>query len=391
MRYTSLSISLMANILYGVNGEGSGHSTRAKEVISHLHEKGHRVHVVSFDRGLTNLKDQFEVTEIFGFHFAYVNNRVRYRRTAAKNLIKAPKAARSFTHLLRRVDEWKIDLVITDFEPLSSRAGHHRKLPVISIDNQHCITNTDVSLPNKHRRDAAAAKLATRLMTPHAQAYLVTSFFPVKSKKKNTFVVPPILRREILATQPTSGDSVLVYVTSPAKDLAALLQKVRCKFVAYGFGQEGQQGNILFKKPGMEGFLRDLAQCKAIIANAGFSLVSEALYLRKPYLAVPVEHQFEQIFNAYYLDKEGYGAYWDELTKERVESFLYNLPHFAEALSRYPKQDNSVLMSKLDELIAELVGRPRRGLAARFRREKSLRTPSSELKTEGQSAGGQDR
>ncbi len=119
--------------------------------------------------------------------------------------------------------------------------------------------------------------------------------------------------------------------------------------------------------------------------------MSEALYLRKPYLAVPVEHQFEQIFNAYYLDKEGYGAYWDELTKERVESFLYNLPHFAEALSRYPKQDNSVLMSKLDELIAELVGRPRRGLAARFRRKKSLRTPSSELRAEGQAAGGQDR
>lgn len=361
----------MANILYGINGEGSGHSTRAKEVISHLQEKGHRVHVVSFDRGLNNLKNDFDVTEIFGFRFSYVNNRVRYRRTAAKNLITAPKAARSFARLMRLTDEWKIDLVITDFEPLSSRVGHRKRLPVISIDNQHCLTNTDVSLPRQHRRDAAAAKLATRLMTPHAQAYLVTSFFPVRSKKSTTFVVPPILRREVLAAEPASGDYVLVYVTSPAKDLAALLQQVRCKFVAYGFGQEGQQGNILFKKPSMEGFLRDLAGCKAIIANAGFSLVSEALYLRKPYLAVPVKHQFEQIFNAYYLDKEGYGATWDELTKERVESFLYNLPHFAEALSHYPRQDNSALMSKLDELIAELAGRPRRGLAARFRRQKS--------------------
>ena len=41
----------MANILYGVNGEGSGHSTRAKDVISHLIARGHTVHVVSFDRG----------------------------------------------------------------------------------------------------------------------------------------------------------------------------------------------------------------------------------------------------------------------------------------------------------------------------------------------------
>jgi UDP:flavonoid glycosyltransferase YjiC (YdhE family) len=75
----------MANILYGVNGEGAGHSTRAREVLSHLVARGHAVHVASFDRGLQNLKGQFDVTEIYGFRFAYVNNRVRYKRTIAKN------------------------------------------------------------------------------------------------------------------------------------------------------------------------------------------------------------------------------------------------------------------------------------------------------------------
>jgi hypothetical protein len=53
----------MANILYGVNGEGSGHSSRAREVITHLQAQGHRVHVASFDRGYHNLKDDFDVTE----------------------------------------------------------------------------------------------------------------------------------------------------------------------------------------------------------------------------------------------------------------------------------------------------------------------------------------
>ena len=52
-RYTRRS-SLMANILYGVNGEGAGHSTRAKEVLSHLVSNGHTVHVATFDRGLQN-------------------------------------------------------------------------------------------------------------------------------------------------------------------------------------------------------------------------------------------------------------------------------------------------------------------------------------------------
>jgi uncharacterized protein (TIGR00661 family) len=347
----------MANILYGVNGEGSGHSTRAKEVISHLQQRGHNLHIVSFDRGLRNLSASFPVTEIFGLSLAYVNNRVRYERTLANNLIKAPRAARSLKDLSHLVDESKIDLVITDFEPLSSHIGHHKHLPVISIDNQHAITNTSVTLPHGFKRDVAAVKLVTRMMTPHADAYLVLSFFPAPVKKQDTFLFPPILRQEVLSATPQTGDYVLVYVTSPAKELAALLKKVRCKFVAYGFEIERQEGNILFKKPSMDGFLRDLAGAKAVIANAGFSLVSEALHLGKPYLAIPVKNQFEQTFNAYYVDKLGYGAWWEELGKEQIESFLFNLPFYSGNLSSYPRQGNGAILAKVDELIGTLTAK----------------------------------
>src|SRR5215475_9085403 len=98
----------MANILYGVNGEGSGHSTRAKEVISHLQKQGHKLHVVSFDRGLRNLRESFPVTEIFGLRLTYVNNRVRYKRTLARNLFTAPRAAKSVHRLMRLAKEWQI-------------------------------------------------------------------------------------------------------------------------------------------------------------------------------------------------------------------------------------------------------------------------------------------
>ena len=343
----------MANILYGVNGEGAGHSTRAKEVLTHLVAQGHNVHVASFDRGLQNLKDKFNVTEIYGFRFAYVNNRVRYKRTIAKNLITVPQAAKSLSRLNDLVDDAKIDLVITDFEPLTCHIGHKRRLPVISIDNQHCLTNAVVSYPKQYRRDAAAAKIVTRLMTPRANAYLVISFFTAPIRKRNTFLFPPLLRQEILNATPTEGEHVLVYVTSPAPALAKLLGSVRCQFIAYGFGREGTEGNIVFKKPSLDGFFSDLVSARAVIANSGFSLVTEALHLAKPYLAVPVSHQFEQIFNAYWLEKSGYGAYWEELNKERVESFLYNLPHYREALANYPRQGNQALLKKLDSLIAD--------------------------------------
>ncbi len=91
----------MANILYGVNGEGSGHSTRAQEVISHLIAKGHSVHVASFDRGLRNLQEKFEVTEIYGLRLAYVNNEVRYGRTLTRNLLSVRQRAKSIKLLYR--------------------------------------------------------------------------------------------------------------------------------------------------------------------------------------------------------------------------------------------------------------------------------------------------
>jgi uncharacterized protein (TIGR00661 family) len=342
----------MANILYGVNGEGAGHSTRAREVLSHLVAQGHVVHVASFDRGLENLKEHFDVTEIYGFRFSYVNNRVRYQRTIAKNLITVPQARKSLSHLKDLVDQWQIDLVITDFEPLTCHVGHKKRLPVISIDNQHFLTNAVVSYPKEYRHDAAAAKLVTRLMTPRANAYFVISFFDAPIRKRNTFLFPPLLRQEILAATPTEGDHVLVYVTSPAPALAKLLSSVRCCFIAYGFGREGQEKNILYKKPSLDSFFADLTSARAIVANSGFSLVTEALHLRKPYLAVPVSHQFEQIFNAYWLEKSGYGAYWEDLNKERVEAFLYNIPHYREALAQYPRQGNGALLEKLDALIA---------------------------------------
>ena len=342
----------MANILYGVNGEGSGHSTRAKEVISHLQQRGYSVSVVSFDRGLTNLRKDFEVTEIHGWRLEYLNNQVRYRRTIAKNLLGARRTATAISRLKQLVHDRKIDIVITDFEPLSCHVAHRKHLPVISIDNQHFLTNTDVTYPRRCRRDAAAAKIVIKFMVPRADAYLTTSFFPAEITKPNTYLYPPILRESVLNARPTNSGHVLVYVTSPAPRLAKMLAGVTREFIAYGFNREGRQGNILYKKPSSEGFLADLTSADAIIANAGFSLVTEALHLGKPYLAVPVEHQFEQIFNAYWLKKLGYGDHCEDLDRDCVESFLSILTQYRERLGSYARHGNDALLAKLDTLIA---------------------------------------
>jgi uncharacterized protein (TIGR00661 family) len=357
-----LASRVLANILYGVNGEGAGHSTRARELLTHLKSRGHTIRVASFDRGLKNLTADFDVTEIFGLRLSYLRNRVLYGRTVLKNLARVPRAAKSVRKLIRLAQEWNTDLVITDFEPITCHVGRKLRLPIISIDNQHVLTRSDISYPREYRREAAATKLVTRLMTPRADSYLLISFFPSRLKKKNTFLFPPILRKEVLEARTTPGESVLVYVTAPAPDLLPILKRVLQRFVCYGFGREGTDANLVFRQPSLAVFLEDLRDAKALIANAGFSLISEALYLGKPYLAWPVKRQFEQVFNAYYVEKMGYGAYWDDLNKERIESFLFNLGLYRGNLANYPRENNSALFAKLDELILRFT-RPGAGLA----------------------------
>ena len=63
----------------------------------------------------------------------------------------------------------------------------------------------------------------------------------------------------------------------------------------------------------------------------------------------------------------GYGTHWEELTKERIESFLYNLPGYREHLSGYPRRGNAALLDKLCSLVAEYTS-TRAAIAGRRRK-----------------------
>lgn len=342
---------IMANILYGVAGEGSGHSSRAKEIIKHLEKEGHFVKVVSYDRGYKNLSPYFDVEEIFGLKFTLKDNQIQYVSTFVDNLIKLPEAAASVKKILKMIDDLKIQIVFSDFEPISCVAANIKKIPLISIDNQHQITNTEIDYPAKYKKDALAAKTVINLIVFNAKSYLVASFLKPKIIKPKTFLFPPILREEILQIKPRRDDYILVYLSFQHENTLALLKNIKKKFVVYGFDKEETERNMIFKKASQQSFLQDLAGCQAVIASAGFALMTEAFYLGKPYLALPVKKQFEQMLNAFYLDKLGYGKYYEKLDKNKIELFLSNLDKYGKKLKKYKKQDNSKILRRIDELI----------------------------------------
>ncbi len=341
----------MARIIYGVSGQGFGHSTRSKEILTHLASKGHELLVFTYNQGAYFLKDDFNIWEVPGLELTYKNNKLVYWNTIVKNVGKLARQSKNWKENLSKFREFNPDLVITDFEPLSAVLAKVQRIPLISLDNQHQMTNTKLELPIKYKKDLMADQMVIKSLVWGAKYYLLTSFFKTEIKKKHTFLFPPILRKEIRELKTEKRDYILVYQTTAFGSLIEELKKIDQKFIVVGQEIAKIEGNVTLKKYSREEWLSDLANCKAIIGTAGLSLITESLYLEKPYLAIPINKQIEQVINAHYLRKMNYGDYCYKFNKECFEDFLKRLPEFEASLKNYPKSDNSEILKKLDELI----------------------------------------
>ena len=135
----------------------------------------------------------------------------------------------------------------------------------------------------------------------------------------------------MLAAQPEEGDHLLVYQTSTSD--AGLVDRLRetgleCRIYGLrrGLRTEERDGNLRFLPFSDEGFVDDLRSARAVVANGGFTLLGEAVYLHRPVLSVPVRHQFEQVLNARYLEREGFGLAAEAVTGEVLGRFLERGP-----------------------------------------------------------------
>ena len=129
------------------------------------------------------------------------------------------------------------------------------------------------------------------------------------------------------------------------------LRKINEKFFVYGFEEDKNLGNVILKNFNEKEFLQDLNSCKAVITNGGFMLISEALYLKKPILSIPVKKHFEQTLNAIYLERLGYGMFGKETSKEIINKFIKKIPLYRNKLKNYKKYDNKEAIRKISDAI----------------------------------------
>jgi uncharacterized protein (TIGR00661 family) len=350
----------MANILYGVEGEGMGHAVRSKPIIQHLIKK-HNVLVVAGDRAYKFFQKNLpkkNIQKILSLNMVYVNNEVSNFGTLKLNLKRIPQARETIRKMKKIFLGFKPDIVISDFEPFTSKFAKRYRVPLISIDNMSISTRCNLEVDNKFRTIGAIDRAVILAFSGGADYYIITTFFyPKKDEiKKRTYLVPPVVREEIQNTKPKKGNHVLVYQTSDTyQALLPTLKNVKENFVVYGLHKNLKDKNLTLRDFNEDVFLDDLADCKAIITNGGFTLISEAIYLKKPILSIPVKKQYEQIVNATYLEKLKYGEFHEDISKEIVENFIKRLPAYEKSLSKYKQDGNKLLFKAVDKILGQIL------------------------------------
>jgi uncharacterized protein (TIGR00661 family) len=350
----------MAKIVYGVAGEGFGHSSRSHLIGQHLIDAGHDVLFVASRKSLGYLRTHFgdNVKEIFGLSLVYEDRNLSPFRTVTANVSRFLRDPRTNSELYSQVLEpFDPDLVISDFEPFSAWWAWREHLPFVSINHQHVVTLCDIEhepaewLPRLH------AHVVTRCHYFGAAAYVMLNFFRAPVRHPRGVLAPPVVRPAVLSFERSSGDHVLIYTTDASwKDdlLATLAIFPEQEFYIYGFDEDAEYRNCTLKKTSTEGFLSDLASCRGIIATAGFSLISESLHFRKKMLLLPIQGQYEQTVNAQYAEKLGIGLYREQLNANVLGEYLAGL---SEPIVDRPDilwPDNGAFFSLLEDTLAKV-------------------------------------
>lgn len=351
----------MARIVYGVAGEGFGHSSRSHLIGQHLIDAGHEVLFVASRKSLAYLKTHFgdDVKEILGLCLVYRNRRLSTMRTFAANARRFVTERQTNRTLYRDVFEpFAPDLVISDFEPFSAWWALRHGVPFISLDHQHMLPLCQIDRSLGTWTARFNGHLVTRCHYLGAAAYIILNFFRAPSHHAGAIVAPPVVRPQVQQLTPSRQEHLVVYTTDPScrqKLLATLAGFPDHTFFIYGLNENECIGNCFLKKTSTAGFLCDLATSRGVIATAGFSLISECLYLHKKMLLLPIQGQYEQMVNAHYVQKLGLGLASKQLDAGVLTEYLAladtPMPDHADIL--WP--DNGGLFNVLDQIVDQVL------------------------------------
>lgn len=349
-------------IAYGVMGYGRGHAMRTMSVLPAL-MKHHDITVFTANDAYEVLSPKFPCVRIPIFHYRYnKSGQLSTLKTVSENLSPMSDLllhGKGMDAVEREFRARGIDLVISDSEAWCHRAAQKLGIPRISFDHVGILAYCKPHFPPELWLTGMRDAIGYRSLMGIPERILISSFYPAQGKYPGVKLVGPMLRDIVKATKPTRGDYLLAYFNKgehqyrPNIDRALRLLDIPVR--VYGTPYRGQAENLDFRPLSNDGFVQDLAGCRAVLSTAGNQLIGEAIHFGKPILAVP-EDAFEQRLNAHMIERMGVGmqSTLNGLTPSDIDRFLANENNYRSHMKEHAGDGREEAIATLNQFIAEL-------------------------------------
>jgi uncharacterized protein (TIGR00661 family) len=281
-------------IFYAVQATGNGHISRAMELLPYLERYGTVDIFLSGDNS----------------HLA-MDGPVKYRSkgvslysnaTGGLDYWRILRGIRPLT-LRKEINDLpveKYDLVINDFEYITAAAC--AKKGIASVQMGHQASFQSRLTPRPGNKNA----IGEWVLKNYARA---SHYIGLHFDQYDDFILPPVIKKEILEAVPTDKGHITVYLPAYAGDelekTFSVFSDVPFHIFSKETKQETRKGNLTFFPVNKTLFNQSMISCAGIVTGAGFETPAEILYLGKKMICIPTRGQYEQLCNAAALEKLG--------------------------------------------------------------------------------------
>lgn len=318
--------------LFLVQGEGRGHMTQAITLHTILKENNHEVVGVLLGKNPRRQIPEYVYKKIDSLiveyespNFVYHKNNkgILITRSVVYNLLRIRGFIKSIRLIRKIVKKTNPDVIVNFYDLLGGLYNYFFPGKIfICIGHQFLISHPEIPCPKGRNTDNKLLRLHNKVVSLKATKCLALSFRQMNgSGAKNSFVVPPLLRKEILRTEikKLKDDGYLHgYLLNDgfASEIIEWHKSNPSLSAHFFWDKRGAEksvtvnDNLVFHRIDDTLFLEYLKNCGMYAGTAGFESLCEAMYLGKPFLCVPTENHYEQLCNAMDATMDGAGI-WD--------------------------------------------------------------------------------
>lgn len=280
-------------ILYAIQGTGNGHISRAKQLYPHLKKYGEVDFFLSGSNAQLNTSLPIKYRSK-GLSLFYKNSGgLDYSKMLSSFSFNIFKDAKELP-----VQEY--DLIINDFEFITSLACAFKKVPFIHFGHQ-------ASFQSKKTPRARNFNPIGNWILNH---FVKTSkYIGLHFDEFDENIYQPIIKEEIVEATPINDGHVTVYLPQYSIEFLEPYLLAQNQFHFEVFTKEVKQitcrKNICYFPINNTAFSNSMIRCYGIITAGGFETPAEAMYLNKKIMSIPILNHFEQECNATALKKMG--------------------------------------------------------------------------------------